>query len=96
LLFGIIFFIPILGLAVGAAAGAIAGSMAHVGIDDSFINEVRNKITPGTSALFVLTSDAVMDKVVARVKELGLQAELLHTNLSSEQEAQVREAFGEG
>lgn len=96
LLFGIIFFIPILGLAVGAAAGALAGSLTHVGIDDSFINDVRNRITPGTSALFVLTSDAVMDKVVARVKELGLHAELLHTNLSSDQEAKVREAFTEG
>ncbi len=96
LLFGIIFFIPILGLAVGAAAGAIAGSLAHVGIDDNFIGEIRGKVTPGTSALFVLTSDAVLDKVVERLHQTGLHAELVHTNLTGEQEQQVRDAFAEG
>src|SRR3954447_27042804 len=62
-LFGLIFFVPLLGAAVGAATGALAGSLTHIGIDEGFIKEVREKITPGTSALFVLTSDAVMDKV---------------------------------
>ena len=50
---------PLLGLAVGAAAGALGGSLADVGIDDDFIAAVKAKVTPGTSALFVLTSDAV-------------------------------------
>ena len=47
LLFGLIFFIPILGLAIGAATGALIGSMADVGISDSFIRDVREKVTPG-------------------------------------------------
>ena len=62
LLFGLIFFIPILGLAVGAASGALLGSMRDVGIDDECIREVRDKVTPGTSALFALTSGAVYDR----------------------------------
>jgi len=93
LLFGLIFFIPILGLAIGAAAGAVGGSMADVGIDDSFIKEVREKVTPGTSALFLMTSDAVQDKVYAALE--GTQMELVHTNLSSDQESRLREAFAE-
>ena len=93
LLFGLIFFIPILGMAVGAAAGAITGSLADVGIDDDFINEVRAKVTPGTSALFALTSGAVMDKVKERFE--GSQAELISTNLTDADEAKLREAFGE-
>jgi uncharacterized membrane protein len=93
MLFGLIFFVPFLGLAVGAAAGALSGSLADVGIDDSFIKSVREKVTPGTSALFALTSDAVMDKVTDAFK--GSQAELIQTNLSNEQEAQLREAFEE-
>ncbi|HEY8546762.1 MAG TPA: DUF1269 domain-containing protein, partial [Acidimicrobiales bacterium] len=52
LLFGLIFFVPLLGMAVGAAAGAITGSLTDVGIDDDFIASVREKVTPGTSALF--------------------------------------------
>jgi uncharacterized membrane protein len=93
LLFGLIFFIPLLGLAVGAAAGAIGGSLTDVGIDDRFIAEARDRITPGTSALFLLTSDAVLDKVEA---EFDLSnAELLYTNLSGEDEAKLRETFAE-
>ena len=63
LLFGLIFFVPILGLAIGAASGALFGSLADVGISDSFIKSVRDKVTPGTSALFLLSSDAVIDRV---------------------------------
>jgi len=91
-LFGLIFFVPLLGLAVGAASGALIGSMRDVGISDDFIRDVREKVTPGTSALFALTSGAVQDKVADEYR--GTEAELIRTNLSDEQEAQLREAFG--
>ena len=93
LLFGLIFFVPLLGLAVGAAMGALSGSLADVGIDDDFIKSVREKVTPGTSALFVMTSGGVQDKVKEAFE--GTKAELLHTNLDHEQEARLREAFSE-
>src|ERR671921_342438 len=57
-LFGLIFFVPFLGAAIGASMGALTGSMADVGIDDDFIRQVREQVTPGTSALFALTSGA--------------------------------------
>jgi uncharacterized membrane protein len=94
LLFGMIFFVPLLGAAVGAATGALAGSMSDAGIDDSFINKVRDQVTPGTSALFVLTSDAVVDRVQAAFTGHP-PAELLFTNLSDEQEAALRDVFAE-
>jgi uncharacterized membrane protein len=93
LLFGLIFFVPLLGMAVGAAMGALSGSMADVGIDDSFIKAVRENVTPGTSALFVMTSNTVVDKVLDEFKESG--ASLLSTNLSKDQEEKLREAFAE-
>jgi len=93
LLFGLLFFIPLIGLAVGAAAGALAGSLTDVGIDDDFIRKVREQVTPGTSALFVMTSDAVIDKVEDAFK--GVHATLISTNLSTEQEDKLREAFSE-
>ena len=93
MLFGLLFFIPIIGLAVGATMGALAGHFAHYGIDDDFINSVRSKITPGTSALFLLTSGAVLDKVAEGVKDI--QFEIVQTNLSKEQEAALKEAFAE-
>ena len=63
LLFGLVFFVPLLGAAIGATTGALAGALADVGIDDHFINRVRDQVTPGTSALFLLTSDAVVGRV---------------------------------
>jgi uncharacterized membrane protein len=94
LLFGLIFFVPLLGAAIGAASGALAGSLSDVGIDDNFINRVRDQITPGTSALFLLSSDAVIDKL--RDAFTGDdKPELLFTNLSNEQDAALREVFAE-
>lgn len=93
MLFGLIFFVPLLGLVVGAAAGAAAGSLSDVGIDDEFIDDVRQQVTPGTSALFALTSNAVTDKVAEAFR--GSQAHLLHTNLSSDQEERLREVFSD-
>jgi uncharacterized membrane protein len=63
LLFGLPFFAPLLGMAIGAAAGGIGGAMKDVGIDDDFIKSVQGNVTPGTSALFLMSTDAVLDKV---------------------------------
>ena len=93
LLFGLLFFIPFFGLAVGAAMGALAGHFANYGVDEKFIKEVRDKVTEGTSALFLLTSGAVVDRVVSALK--GTKFEIISTNMSSEQEAKLREAFAE-
>jgi uncharacterized membrane protein len=92
LLFGLIFFVPILGLAIGAATGALFGSLADVGISDEFIDRVREQVTPGTSALFLLSSDAVIDRIRAEFKDTA--PELISTNLSADQEEKLREAFG--
>jgi uncharacterized membrane protein len=92
-LFGLLFFIPFLGLAIGAGIGALMGHFANYGIDQNFIDQVRAKITPGTSALFLLSAGAVTDRVAEAVK--GQQFEIIQTNLSKEQEAKLRADFGE-
>ena len=93
LLFGLLFFVPLLGMAIGAAAGALSGSLSDVGINDEFIKKTRDEITPGTSALFLMSSDAVMDKVLDAFQ--GQSMELVRTNLNDQQEAALREVFGE-
>jgi uncharacterized membrane protein len=94
MLFGLIFLVPLLGAAIGAASGALAGSLADVGIDDDFINSARDKITPGTSALFLMSSDAVQEKVKGAFADRG-QPELIQSNLSAEQEAELREMIAQ-
>lgn len=94
MLFGLIFFVPFFGMAVGAGLGALAGHYSNYGIDKDFIKGVRNNVTEGTSALCLMTSQAVMDKVSAEVKKSGLEFEIVSTNLTEEQDAQLREDFG--
>lgn len=93
MLFGLIFFVPIIGLAVGAAMGALTGSMADIGINDEFIKSVRSKVTEGTSALFLMTSDAVEDRVFEAMKPLKF--ELIASNLSKDEEEKLHAAFEE-
>lgn len=91
MLFGLIFFVPIIGAAVGLGVGAIAGSLVKVGIDQDFIDQVKGKILPGTSALFVLTSGAVVDRIAEAFR--GQHFEIVATNLSREQEEELHKAF---
>jgi uncharacterized membrane protein len=91
LLFGLLFFVPIFGVAVGAAMGALGGSLADVGIDDDFIAAVRSEVQPGTSALFVMSSAAVPDRV--RDAFSDLKPQLIHTNLTADEEERLREYF---
>jgi uncharacterized membrane protein len=93
MLFGLLFFIPLLGAAIGAGMGALTGALSDVGIDDEFIKSVRSEIEPGTSALFVMTSDAVMDKV--KEAFAGTSPTLLQSNLSREQEKALLDTFGQ-
>lgn len=95
MLFGLIFFVPFLGLAIGAAMGALTGSLVDVGIDDNFIKQSRDKITPGTSALFLLSTAAVTDRVSAELQRRGIHGEVIASNLSAEQEAKLKEVFAE-
>jgi uncharacterized membrane protein len=91
LLFGLIFFVPVLGAAIGAGVGALAGSLSKAGIDNDFVEDVRQSVTPGTSALFVMSENAVVDRVADQFKKTG--ATLITTNLSGDQEKLLRETF---
>ena len=93
MLFGLLFFVPFLGMALGAAMGAMMGHFADYGIDDDFIKQVRTKVTEGTSALFLMSANATVDKVAAAFA--GTPMGLIQSNLSQEQEAALRAAFGE-
>ena len=73
--------------------GAAVGSMKHIGIEEDFMKSILNKVTEGTSALFLMTSDAVEDRVVEAMKKSKF--EIIATNLSKEEEEKLRETFAE-
>ncbi len=94
MLFGLLFFVPFFGMALGAGMGALMGKFADYGIDDQFIKGVQGEVTPGTSALFLLSHSNAPERVIEAVKNAGFHPTLISSNLSAEQESQLREDFG--
>ena len=92
MLIGIIFWMPWLGMAMGALGGALGGKLSDTGVDDNFIKEVGEKIEPGHSALFLLVRSATMDKLKEELKDF--HPTIIQTSLSNENEAKLRDLFG--
>jgi uncharacterized membrane protein len=90
-LIGLIFLNPILGLAVGATAGAVSGALTDVGIDDRFMKDLAETMSPGSSVLFVLVRKATPDKVLEEIKGTG--GKILKTSLSHDDEAKLQAAL---
>ena len=89
-LIGLIFFMPFLGAAIGAGTGALAGGAVDTGVDDSFMRQVGEKLTPGKAALFALVVSSTPEKVLPQVVPFG--GEIITTSLSPEAEEHLREA----
>jgi uncharacterized membrane protein len=92
LLFGWIFFVPFLGAAFGAAIGALSAHFADYGIGKDFLENVRSKVTEGTSALFLLVGQATTDRVVEAFKAAPT-FEIIASNLTKDQEEKLKAAF---
>ncbi len=91
MLFGLLFFAPLLGLTIGAVGGALIGKGTDYGINDDFIKRVSASVKPGSSALFLLVSNTQVDRVIERLK--GIKGKIIHTSLSVNEEKQLKEAF---
>ena len=92
MLFGLLFFVPFLGMAIGAGMGALFGKMGKTGIDQHVLEQMGDAVPPGKAGWFLLVGQMTEDKFMAAVS--GTRAKVVRTNLSAEQEAQLKEAFG--
>ena len=92
MLFGLLFFIPFLGLAIGAGMGALMGKAGKTGIDRQVLEQMGDAVPPGKAGWFLLIGQVTEDKFLAAIE--GTEATVVRTNLSEEQEAQLKEAFG--
>ena len=90
-LIGLIFLMPLFGMAIGAATGAAAGSASDYGVDDDFMKELGDKLPEGGAAVIVLVREATRDKVVPEISKYG--GHVIQTSLSTEQEAALQEAL---
>jgi uncharacterized membrane protein len=74
-------------------ASFVQKKLKHAMIDSSMIESVKGDMEPGTSALVVLSSDAAIDKVAGAFQ--GRPIELIRSDLSVQQQDQIRAAFGD-
>lgn len=86
-----IFFNPLLGVAVGAGAGALSGALTDYGINDDFMKQVGEVLKPGQAALFMMVRANASDRVIERLGEHG--GRVLRTNLDRDAENHLRRAF---
>jgi uncharacterized membrane protein len=90
-LFGLIFFVPFAGLALGAGMGALFGHLGKNAIDKAFQDQVRDKVKPGTSALFLVIEQVTPDKAIAALQQYG--GTVIKTSLSDENTKKLQDAL---
>ena len=84
-------FLPLGGLALGAAAGAAIGKMVSNGVDKKFVKDVAEQMQPGTSALFLIGRSADRNAMLTALKPY--KGTVLHTSLDTELEESLRRAL---
>lgn len=92
MLFGLLFFVPFLGMAIGAGMGALFGKMGKTGIDRAVLEQMGDAVPPGKAGWFLLIEKMTEDKFLEAVE--GTKATVVRTNLSHEDEEQLKAAFG--
>jgi uncharacterized membrane protein len=90
---GLLFTIPVAGLAVGAAAGAIAGKKSDIGIDDKIIKAMNDEMRLNTSAVFLLVHDVNRDAVMPIFTKYG--GKVMQTTVTAEDEAKLQAMLDE-
>ena len=87
-LFAMLFFVPVLGMAVGAALGALMGTLERAGIDERFQKRARELLQPGTSALFLVLEERTPEQTLQALQRFD--GTLLQTRLSKDAAQQIQ------
>ena len=89
-LIGLIFLVPLFGMAIGAASGAIAGHFTDSGVDDNFMKQLGAELEQGGAAVILLVRQVSADKVLPEIK---IQGKVIQTSLSNDDESALRDAL---
>lgn len=97
LMIGTVLLNPLMGTlaggVVGAATGKIIKVLKKIGINDDFIEEIGDTLSPDSSAIFILIRKSLPDRVV---EELGkFDGKLLRSSLSPENETELKKVLQE-
>jgi uncharacterized membrane protein len=84
------FFFPFVGLVLGAAGGALVGASLDRGVDQQFVDDVKESLKPNSSALFLVVAKGDMNALRAALAPFGGQ--ILQTTLDEGLADQLRKA----
>jgi uncharacterized membrane protein len=90
-LIGLLFLMPVAGLAIGAGTGALAGKLADVGINDDTIKQIGGQLEQGRAAVFLLAKSATVDRVIEAIKPFN--PTVIQTSLSHDREEELVRAL---
>ena len=77
----------------GSKVSSLVHKFTHASIDTSMVDSASGDLTPGASVLVLLTPDAGIEAVAKAFGEQG--AELVRSDLSVQEQDQVRAALGD-
>jgi uncharacterized membrane protein len=90
-LIGLLFLMPVAGLAIGAGTGALAGKLTDVGINDDTIKKIGEQLQQGKAAVFLLARSATVDRVIEAIKPY--RPTVIQTSLSHDREEELVRAL---
>lgn len=89
---GAVLAVPVVGVAVGVGVGLASKATQGTGITKDDLERIRSEVTPGTSALFLVTEGADLDRLGERFH--SPDKTLIHTNLTEAERETLLETFG--
>ena len=90
MLLGTLVLNPLFGAVAGAATGALSGALGDIGINDAFMKNLGEMLTPGSSALFVVVRKTRPEQLLERLKPFAGRCRILQSTMTAENETLLR------
>lgn len=82
---------PVAGIALGAASGALIGKSLGNGVDKKFVTDVKEALTPGSSAILFIVSKENTGLLISALEPYT--GKIYQSSFDSEAEAEIRKAL---
>lgn len=82
---------PIAGMVLGAAGGALVGKTFETGVDKKFIQDVRDSLSPGSSAILFIVSSENIGLLIQTLEPYS--GKIYQSSFDSDAEEELRKAL---
>jgi uncharacterized membrane protein len=86
-LIGLIFSVPLFGMAIGPRRAPQAARLSDTGVNDDFLKRLGEELAPGNAAVIVLVRQVSADKVLPQIQVPGT---VIQTSLSNGDEQRLQ------